>query len=629
MQEREAWLDAAKGFGILLVVAAHVATEGSGSLNSEFTRAAFLFHMPLFFVISGYLWRPAEPGLLLRKKLLSLLVPYFTFLAFLTAAVIARDWAVGTIPAPWQIRQMLVHDLLGGASLTRELGVFWFVTCLFFTQVVYNEVAARAPDPWSPRILGFVGASIVLAYVIQFEWPSNHSPLAVAAVPMAIGCYWFGHLMARFQAGLLVSCAFVVGVAVAAAIASRFGVTFSLDMKYSNFGPPILGLLVALAMSLAALTVLRRLQPLSWITGPLAMLGEASLVIMFLHQFVHYSMRDFGISNEPSLFLASTVMPYLAYLALRRMPLLSPWFLGTGQGLPGVLVGRLVHGLSWRLIRLRMILSDRIPSIVARLLIAVRWATWRPGRSHGLPHQLVVSLTSYPRRYPTLALTLKCLLAQSVRADRTILWIAREDFSSLPGSVRALEAKGLEIRTCENIRSYKKIIPALAAFPDATIVTADDDVYYSADWLETLVGHAGEKTIVCHRAHAIKFDQHGRLAPYDKWDFDASADAQLLFPTGVGGVLYPPGALSPEVMDEALFQKLCPNADDVWLFWMGRRAGSSYAKVPKDWSPITWKGTQETALYLTNMLSHGNDVQIARIMQQFGFPGEEASFGRP
>src|SRR3954466_7969070 len=68
------------------------------------------------------------------------------------------------------------------------------------------------------------------------------------------------------------------------------------------------------------------------------------------------------------------------------------------------------------------------------------------GRPHRLPGELIVSLTSYPPRYPTLAKTLKSLLAQDVWADRTILWLEEKDVSALPDDVRALTEVGLEVR---------------------------------------------------------------------------------------------------------------------------------------------------------------------------------------
>ncbi|MFK0690114.1 hypothetical protein ACFX5Q_18180 [Mesorhizobium sp. IMUNJ 23033] len=296
------------------------------------------------------------------------------------------------------------------------------------------------------------------------------------------------------------------------------------------------------------------------------------------------------------------------------------------EGLLGIGLRRLRHGVGWRLTKYRWVVSQLWSRTVARGVISWRWQIRSEGRAHALPGQLIVSLTSYPPRYPTLALTLKCLLCQSVQADKTVLWIAAEDIGSLPKAVTDLRADGLEIRPCKNNRSYKKIIPTLAAFPQAFIVTADDDVYYSSRWLEKLVAAVGEKTIVCHRAHAVKFDDLGNPAPYKEWHFDKSEASPVLFPTGVGGILYPPGSLAPEVSDEDKFLNLCPNADDVWLFWMGRRAGSSYIMLGKSWSPIHWKGTQASALHLTNAGLGGNDEQIKRMMGEYGFPSKEASY---
>ncbi|WP_195177947.1 glycosyltransferase family 2 protein [Mesorhizobium sp. INR15] len=228
-----------------------------------------------------------------------------------------------------------------------------------------------------------------------------------------------------------------------------------------------------------------------------------------------------------------------------------------------------------------------------------------------------------------MALTLKCLLSQTVRADRTILWVAAKDHALLPNDVLSLKSEGLEIRLCKDIRSYKKIYPALIEFPDASIVTADDDVYYAPTWLAELVARAGEKTVVCHRAHSITVDESGLIKPYRNWTMDVPGDGDMLFPTGVGGVLYTPGSLASEVVDEAEFQRLCPNADDVWLFWMGRRAGSTYHKASAKWRVIPWKGTQDSALYLANVEGSGNDAQIANMLAHFGPPEKTESHLKP
>ena len=223
-----------------------------------------------------------------------------------------------------------------------------------------------------------------------------------------------------------------------------------------------------------------------------------------------------------------------------------------------------------------------------------------------------------------MALTLRCLLCQSVQPDRTILWIAQKDEGKVPREVLALRDCGLEIRTTRDIGAFKKIIPALHAFPEAIIVTADDDVYYWRTWLEELISAwAGSmQEIVCHRANGIALDPTGRPRPYSDWPMDASfqGTSVAVFPTGVEGVMYPPGSLSPRVLDSGTFTKVCPRADDVWLYWMARLAGSRFRLTGHGRRPCLWRNSQKVALYRENVLKKGNDAQIGAMIDLFGWP---------
>src|SRR5882757_9969542 len=92
-----------------------------------------------------------------------------------------------------------------------------------------------------------------------------------------------------------------------------------------------------------------------------------------------------------------------------------------------------------------------------RLQICRNWERLqKASAAHNLPRPLIVSLTSYPPRFKTLDLTLRCLLAQSIRADQTILWIAHRDRQAITEEIESLTSKGLTIRYCEDVRSHKK-----------------------------------------------------------------------------------------------------------------------------------------------------------------------------
>lgn len=237
---------------------------------------------------------------------------------------------------------------------------------------------------------------------------------------------------------------------------------------------------------------------------------------------------------------------------------------------------------------------------------------------HGLRTPLIVSLTSYPARFGSLHLVLRSLLTQSLRADRLVLWLADGDEQHLPPAVSEL---GVETRNCPNWRSYKKIVPSLLEWPEAHIVTADDDVYYGPDWLARLVRHA-DAGVVCHRAHRIALNETGEPRPYADWrrNIDAPDCSPLIFPTGVGGVLYAPGAFHADVCRAELFEALAPSADDVWLYWMHRLAGSRPAKIGGRFRITEWRGTQAQNLRAGNLAGDGNDRAVRAMFERYGLP---------
>lgn len=250
----------------------------------------------------------------------------------------------------------------------------------------------------------------------------------------------------------------------------------------------------------------------------------------------------------------------------------------------------------------------------------------RGGRPHTLPGKLFVSLTSFSRRFASLHLTIGSLLDQTIRPDGVLLWIAHAEIAQLSLEVRALEERGLRILPCDDVRSYKKLVFALDRFPDAFIATADDDLFYAPDWLETLVSgvEPGARTILCHRAHRVTLESSGAIAPYDAWPEDVQDAAARrpsvdLLPTGAGGVLYPPGCFGADALDRATYMQLSPNGDDLWFYWMARRAGATHKKVGGVFRQLAWTASQRSALYAVNR-GGGNDRAILALEEAYGSP---------
>ncbi len=249
-------------------------------------------------------------------------------------------------------------------------------------------------------------------------------------------------------------------------------------------------------------------------------------------------------------------------------------------------------------------------------------------RSHNLPNRLIVSLTSYPDRFEQLPLTLLSLIQQTVKPDKILLWIAHEDKSEITSEIRFLEKLGVEISFCEDLRSYKKIIPTLKKYPDSYIVTADDDLYYKNNWLEELVDSwdGNNKTIVAHRAHRIKFNNNGDIKPYREWGWEYKKDHEASvynFATCGAGALFPPNVFHEDVSEVEQFEALAPTADDLWLYWMSRLNGARIKVANQPQPLVEWPLSKQNSLWQKNILEGKNDEQIENLIKSYGLPLEK------
>lgn len=240
--------------------------------------------------------------------------------------------------------------------------------------------------------------------------------------------------------------------------------------------------------------------------------------------------------------------------------------------------------------------------------------------------QIIVSLTSYPARIECVADTIASLLQQSLQPQKIILWLASEQFpqgeQQLPADLLQQTEQGLQIGWCEDLRSYKKLIPTLALHPEKVIVTADDDILYPPDWLaRLLIGHLQHsEAIICHRAHQVLREPDGAFQPYAAWPKEVRAEQpsmEYLF-TGNGGVLYPAGSLHADVLQKERFQALCPTGDDLWFWAMAvlnnrpvmplQEAGESLTTVP---------ASQAQSLWHNNVSQGGNDAMLKNLLHHY------------
>ncbi|MDE6119975.1 MAG: glycosyltransferase [Muribaculaceae bacterium] len=244
--------------------------------------------------------------------------------------------------------------------------------------------------------------------------------------------------------------------------------------------------------------------------------------------------------------------------------------------------------------------------------------------------QIIVSLTSFPKAINYAAQAIKSILDGSMLPDRVVIYLTFSDFEScgFPQELLTLTAENpiVEMRNIDtDIRSYGKLIPALADFPDDVIVTIDDDIRYHRDMLRDLVKLHNKlpESIIAHRVRRLRPDQ-----PYSKWRkykwhdfiFKRHHFSHHAMQTGAGGVLYPPRSLDETMLDPTLFLKLAPTTDDIW-FWAAAVAKGTYVvPLPNGKSALTEVGKPRELSLKTTNLRPGDDRNrqaLDRILRHF------------
>ena len=259
--------------------------------------------------------------------------------------------------------------------------------------------------------------------------------------------------------------------------------------------------------------------------------------------------------------------------------------------------------------------------------------------------KVIVSLTSYKPRINDVKYALYSLLNQTFPPDKLILWLDEDSFpqreKNLPNDLLKFKSFGLTIDWCENLRPYKKLIPALEKYPDDIIVTADDDIFYRPDWLEILYAEhiKNPDCVIAHRAHRLRLDEQGNLLPYTSWHFAinstpspdnyqateiysrvrAASFTQRNFFTSGAGVTFKKKNLHADILKRELFTKLAPLADDIW-FWAMAVLNSTKIKIPAAaqrkliYVDIDTQISGET-LYSVNKTQ--NDVQLQQVIEYY------------
>ena len=280
--KRNVAIDIMKAIGIMSVIVGHLRTP---AIISTFV---YSYHMPLFFLIGGYFFRP-KPNIAeaAAKDFKRLVIPYLFTGLVLSGAYAAKTllglekdfhntffflkgifWGCGSAGQTAMIKGNLTY-----------IGPVWFLVSLFWCKLFYNLLACHTRRPQLYAAVIAIVATLVHYYVIFI--PLGITTGASAMMFYLIGHWVREHAVSKYAVVVGVVC-WLVGIACSWVIMAR--------CCYGLYPVDVVGACGATAI----IYVLSKGLSKTWACPALAWIGVNTLVFLCFHAMD----MSFGITQH-------------------------------------------------------------------------------------------------------------------------------------------------------------------------------------------------------------------------------------------------------------------------------------------------------------------------------------------
>lgn len=164
MKQRIDWIDAAKGVSIVGTIISHTAPPGSMARTLLFS-----FHMPLFFILSGFTMTPATDWNSFKKKTIkdirSLIIPLiiFSLIRCLFRIIQSNDYSLVGIQSV--VKEWIWSSIWSSGTPVHghiNFGMLWFLVSLFTARIIFNLIHILFKDDKNESIPLTIGLGGIL-----------------------------------------------------------------------------------------------------------------------------------------------------------------------------------------------------------------------------------------------------------------------------------------------------------------------------------------------------------------------------------------------------------------------------------------------------------------------------------
>lgn len=329
--KRKEFVDYAKGMAMITIIAGHA------SLGGVIGTICPAYHVPLFFLVSGFLSNDNHNqsiGRAIGLKAKKLLIPYFSFALVHIALFLMMEWR-GNVYAETNPLYCLLVDNTYDMPIH---GIQWFLTAMFFMCCLV-EILSLIPNERLRIILGLTIAAVAMF----FSKYVGVLPLAFGQGCAGVGFYTVGLLLKKNWQKLSDLGIFTVCIMAILAVGL---ILFNgkVNIRVGKYGIVPLFFINASLSTTVVLLLMQKLEKcrsggvLRWIKKELSYIGANSIiymcmnelsVILFTKVLRRFPLAACGVPDvvcRLTVLASSLCLLHFVALAFRRKPLC--WMLG-------------------------------------------------------------------------------------------------------------------------------------------------------------------------------------------------------------------------------------------------------------------------------------------------------------
>lgn len=288
-----------KGVGIILMLIGHLFIPYLGKFIIS-------FHMPLFFLVSGYLYKKKQNLQMFWALFKRLMVPYivlgFLFLICSESPVEALKSLIAA--ESWKMRPCVIE--------TQAIaGVFWFLPAMFLAKLIYNFIAET-------KYVHII--VLVLFTIFWMVGKYTHLPLCISEGCTAMIFVHLGYMFRKYEAKVDSVQKYIYWIGVPVTIICLI---FSyIEVGTSSYKFYLLDVAVACFINYLLYRILSRNKSENT-AKVLSEIGVYSLQLLCVHVFVGVLLAQFGLADPHEIRYAtlSLILPFVFVFGVKGTPL--------------------------------------------------------------------------------------------------------------------------------------------------------------------------------------------------------------------------------------------------------------------------------------------------------------------